>query len=67
MHYCNCSLASVHDHAHCLTAHALRMASNAHNYMCKVTSTNQAEEEKLSEQEDGSTDNYDSESDVDNQ
>ena len=27
--YCNCSLASVHDHANCLNAHALRMASNA--------------------------------------
>ena len=38
--------------------------------MCKrklQTYTNQAEEEKLSEPEDGSTDNYDSERDVDNQ
>ena len=36
--------------------------------MCKLqTCTDQAEEEKLFEPEDGSTDKYDSESDVENQ
>ena len=68
MQYCSCSLASVHDHANCLNAHALLMAQ-MHRYVQAADMHNQAGEEKLSEPEDGSTctDNYDSESDVDNQ
>ena len=57
----------MHDHANCLNAHALQMASNGQICASCKTCTNQAEEEKLFESENGSTDNYDSESDVDNQ
>ena len=38
-----------------------------HRYVQAADMHNQADEEKLSEPEDGTTDNYDSESDVDNQ
>ena len=58
-----CSLASVHNHVNGLNASCL-----ANGLKCKQqTCTNQVEEEKLIKVDNGSTDNKDRESDMDNQ